>query len=68
MRGVARGALSVARDLVVGDSPGVAAAVGGGVAGTALLAAAGLAAWWLLPVVVVTATGISLRRAVGRDR
>ncbi|HMN99308.1 MAG TPA: hypothetical protein PKD59_07835 [Miltoncostaeaceae bacterium] len=65
MRAFLRGAGRVARDLLVGDDPVLAIAVGLGLAGTGGLAVAGLTAWWLLPVVVVAATWMSLRRAVG---
>lgn len=51
-------------DFVLGDDWTVAATVAVALIGSWALTNAGVPAWWLLPVAVISATAVSLRRAI----
>ncbi|PWI43244.1 hypothetical protein [Streptomyces sp. ICBB 8177] len=56
------------RDFVIGDDWRIACGVLLALAATAGLTSAGVNAWWLPPAAVAVVLGLSLRRAVSRNR
>jgi hypothetical protein len=55
--------LSFLYEFVVGDDPTIAVVVVASLGVTAAMAARGISAWWVMPCAVISALGLSLRRA-----